>query len=84
MPVTGTVSLPPVTGVEVPMTAFVDDTKTSIYTVVGGTVHTQAVTEVSDDGKNAIVNGVSAGTTVVQNVEATTVGTGDRVAVNAK
>ncbi len=84
MPVTATVALPPVTGVEVPMTAFVDDTRTSIYTVANGVVHTQAVTEVSDDGKNAIVTGVSAGTTVVQNVEGTTVGAGDRVAVNAK
>ncbi len=84
MPVTGTVDLPAVTGIEVPVTAFVDDTRTSVYTVDGGTVRTHAVSEVKDDGKNAIVTGLPSGTIVVQNVENTTVGDGDRVAVNAK
>jgi hypothetical protein len=82
--VTGTVDLPAVTGIEVPVTAFVDDTRTSVYTVDGGTVRTHAVSEVKDDGKNAIVTGLPSGTIVVQNVENTTVGDGDRVAVNAK
>jgi multidrug efflux pump subunit AcrA (membrane-fusion protein) len=84
MPVTGTVDLPPVTGTEVPVTAFVDDTRGSVYTVDGGTVRTHTVSEVKDDGKNAIVTGLPTGTIVVQNVENTTVGDGDRVAVNAK
>jgi multidrug efflux pump subunit AcrA (membrane-fusion protein) len=84
MPVTATVSLPPVSGIEVPETAYVDDTHASIYVIAGGVVRTQPVTEVAEDGKNAIVTGVPAGSVVLQNVEDTTVGNGDRVAVNAK
>ena len=84
MPVTGTIALPAVSGTEVPVTAFVDDTKASVYTISGGTVRTHAVREVKDDGKNAIVTGLPAGTPVVANVENSTVGEGDRVAVNTK
>jgi multidrug resistance efflux pump len=84
MPVTGIVDLPPVSGVEIPMTAFVDDTHASVFTVDDGTVKTQKVSEVDDDGKNAIVTGLAAGSVVVKDVEASTVAAGDRVAVNAR
>jgi multidrug efflux pump subunit AcrA (membrane-fusion protein) len=84
MPVSGIVDLPSVSGVEIPMTAFVDDTHTSVFTVDNGTVKTQKVAYVNDDVKNAIVTGLPAGSTVVKDVEASTVAAGDRVAVNSK
>jgi multidrug efflux pump subunit AcrA (membrane-fusion protein) len=84
MPVTGTVELPPVTGVKIPMSAFVDDTHTSVYTVANGTVHTQAVSLVKDDGMNAVVLGLPAGSVVVKNVEDSDLGNGDRVTVTSK
>ncbi|HTV73283.1 MAG TPA: efflux RND transporter periplasmic adaptor subunit [Candidatus Acidoferrales bacterium] len=79
MPVTGWVDLPPLRGVIVPVTAFIDDTRTTLYTVDDGVVHQKSVTEVGDDGLNAVVTGVSPGELVVKDVNDTTVGNGDRV-----
>jgi multidrug efflux pump subunit AcrA (membrane-fusion protein) len=81
MPVTGTVDLPPVHGVVIPVTAFVDDTHTSVYVVSNGSLRTQRVSEVQTDNKNAVVIGLPAGYVVVKNVEASDVGNGDRVTV---
>ena len=81
MPVTGTVDLPPVNGIKIPATAFVDDTHSSVYAVTNGSVSTHTVSQVSTDGKNAIVIGLPPGTVIVSNVEATAVGNGDRVTV---
>jgi len=82
MPVTGVVDLPTVSGVKIPMTAFVDDTHASVFTVAKGTVKAQPVHYVDDDGTNAIVTGLAAGSVVVKDVDASTVAAGDRVAVN--
>lgn len=79
MPVNGFVDLPPARGLIVPTTAFIDDTRTTLYTVDGGVVHQKSVTEVADDGANAVVTGVSNGELVVKSVNSTTVGNGDRV-----
>lgn len=79
MPVIGTVPEATVTGVRIPVTAFVDDTHGSVYVVKNGVITTQRVGEVKDDGKNAIVTGLDAGSTVVANVENTNAGNGDRV-----
>lgn len=79
MPVIGTVPEATVTGVRIPVTAFVDDTHASVYVVKGDVIATQRVGEVKDDGKNAIVTGLDAGSTVVANVENTNAGNGDRV-----
>jgi RND family efflux transporter MFP subunit len=79
MPVTGFVDLPPLHGLVVPVTAFIDDTRSTLYTIDGGVVHQKTVAEVGDDGANAVVTGVSPGELVVKNVTAVTVGNGDRV-----
>ncbi len=79
MPVNGYVDLPPLHGIIVPVTAFIDDTRSTLYTVDGAVVHQKAVAEVGDDGANAVVTGVSPGELVVKNVTAETVGNGDRV-----
>jgi multidrug efflux pump subunit AcrA (membrane-fusion protein) len=79
MPVTGFVDLPPVRGIVVPVTAFIDDTRSTLYTVDGDVVHQKSATVVGDDGANAVVTGVKAGELVVTDVNATTVGNGDRV-----
>ena len=79
MPVTGTVALPTVTGVMIPVTAFVDDTKTAVYVVDNGTAKQQSVQEVKDDGTNAIVTGLAAGAVIVKDVDAANVANGDTV-----
>jgi multidrug efflux pump subunit AcrA (membrane-fusion protein) len=80
MPVTAFVDQPAVHGVVIPMTAFIDDTRSTVYTVDrDGVVHQQAVAEVADDGTNAVVTGISAGTVLIKNVNNTTVGNGDKV-----
>jgi len=79
IPVTGTVQQPVVRGIRVPVTAFVDDTRASVYVVRDGVLNVQKVAEVEDDGKNAIVTGLPAGSAVVANVEDTNAGNGDRV-----
>jgi RND family efflux transporter MFP subunit len=82
MPVTGFVNLPPASGLVIPVTAFIDDTHTTLYTVDGGVVHQKSVTELADDGAHAVVSGVAQGEMVVANVDATTVGNGDRVSAS--
>jgi len=84
MPVTGTVALPPVSGVKLPVTAFVDDTHASVYTVTKGTVHLQTVSVVKDDGTSAIVLGLPEGSVVIKNVEDSDIGNGDRISVASK
>jgi hypothetical protein len=84
MPAVGSVDLPPVSGVKIPLTAFVDDTHRSVYAVSDGTVHTLDVSYVSGDGTNAIVRGLRPGTEIVKNVESSTIGDGDTVDVARK
>ena len=79
MPVTGTVALPPVSGIEIPVTAFVDDTHAGVYVVDDNVVKSAAVQDVKDDGNNAIVTGLTAGTTIVSDVDSANVGNGDRI-----
>jgi len=81
MPVNAFVDQPVVHGIVIPMTAFIDDTHSTVYTISSsdGVVHQQAVSEVTDDGTNAVVTGIPAGTLLVKNVNNTTVGNGDRV-----
>jgi hypothetical protein len=83
MPVTAVVDLPAVRGIEIPVTAFVDDTRASVFAVENGVVRTVAVHEVQDDGTNAIVTGLTAGTLVIKDVESVDVGNGDRVTTGA-
>jgi HlyD family secretion protein len=83
MPITGTVALPAVNGIEVPVTAFVDDTHTSVYVVDNGVVKSTPAHEVKNDGTNAIVTGLTAGTTIVKNVDLASVGNGDRIDTGA-
>ena len=79
IPVTGTVQQPAVSGIRIPVTAFIDDTRQSVYVVRDNVVNVQKVAEVQDDGKNAIVTGLPPGSAVIANVEDTSAGNGDRV-----
>jgi HlyD family secretion protein len=68
MAVTGTVSLPTVSGIGIPSTAFLDDAHDTIMVVsANGTAQTQKVTERGSDGKTSIVTGLASGTRVVSN-----------------
>jgi RND family efflux transporter MFP subunit len=71
LPVTASAALPPVTGVGIPTTAFLDDTHTTIMiakdnlvAIVAQTVH---VRELGSDGTTSIVSGIKAGQVVVSN-----------------
>ena len=79
MPVNAFVDLPIAHGVVIPLTAFIDDTHTTVYTIDDGVVHQKTVSEVVADGANAIIRGVSQGALIIKNVNAVTVGNGDRV-----
>ena len=79
MPVTGDLTLPAVNGVEIPVSAFIDDTHASVYAVENGVAKTVDVHDVRDDGTNAIVTGLTAGTRIVTDVDSANVGNGDRV-----
>jgi multidrug efflux pump subunit AcrA (membrane-fusion protein) len=83
MPVTGDVALPAVSGIEIPVTAFIDDTHASVYVVDNDVVKTTTVRDVKDDGTNAIVTGLTAGTTIVSDVDSVDVGNGDRISTGA-
>jgi multidrug resistance efflux pump len=67
IPVTGTISLGPTTGVGIPTTAFLDDTNSSVYAVRSGAAQTAKVQQVATDGKTSIVSGLTEGTAVVSN-----------------
>ena len=81
MAVLGDVHLPSVRGISVPITAFVDDTHGSVM-LVGhdATVRTARVTQLADDGKNAVVSGIAAGDVVISDGQ-TSVGNGQKVAI---
>lgn len=68
MAVTATVAMPVVSGVAVPVTAFLDDAHDSIMIEdSGGVARERSVTAKGDDGKTAIVTGLPTGTRVVAN-----------------
>jgi RND family efflux transporter MFP subunit len=71
LPVSATIDLPPVTGVGIPTTAFLDDTHTSVMIADDQLVDTVAKTvkvrEIGSDGTTSIVSGLKAGQTVIAN-----------------
>ncbi len=68
MAVTGDVSLPAVSGIGIPATAFLDDAHDSVMVVDGkGIAKLQSVKEKGNDGKTAIVTGLASGTHVISN-----------------
>jgi len=71
LPVTAVMSLPAVSGVGIPTTAFLDDTHTTVMVaddeLVDVVAKTVTVREIGSDGTTSIVTGVSAGTNVVAN-----------------
>jgi RND family efflux transporter MFP subunit len=71
LPVTAILSLPPVSGVGIPTTSFLDETHTTVMIaddqlvdVVAKTVH---VHELASDGTTSIVSGLKAGQVVISN-----------------
>jgi multidrug resistance efflux pump len=80
--IVGQVDLAPVRGVIVPDTAYVDDTKSSVYVVRNGVVQEQGnILVVSDDGVHSVVTGLAPGTAVIQDFENANVGIGDHVKI---
>ena len=71
LPVTASASLPPVSGIGIPTTAFLDDTHTTVMIADDEVVDTVAklvhVHELGSDGKTSIVSGLKAGQVVVTN-----------------
>ena len=71
LPVTATASLPPVTGVGIPTTAFLDDTHTSVMVasdeLVDVVAKTVRVRELGANATTSIVSGISVGQSVIAN-----------------
>jgi multidrug efflux pump subunit AcrA (membrane-fusion protein) len=67
MAISGSAKMPAATGLRVPDTAFLDTTNSTVQVVNGGVVQTAKVTMIADDGQNAVVTGISPGTSVVVN-----------------
>jgi len=71
IPVTAVATLPAVSGVGIPTTAFLDDTHTSVIVaddeLVDTVAKTVSVHEVASDGTTSIVTGLTAGQSVVSN-----------------
>jgi multidrug efflux pump subunit AcrA (membrane-fusion protein) len=66
--VSSVISLDPVTGVIVPVTAFLDDNRDSIMTVdANNMTHAVAVTQIATNGTNSVVSGVANGVRLVTN-----------------
>lgn len=69
MTIAGTVALAPVHGISVPVTAFLDDSHSSVMVVAAdGTVHTTPVRQIGAATQTAaVVTGLAAGTSVIAN-----------------
>lgn len=67
MVVVGQVNRPTTKGIQIPETAFLDDSHSTVQTIANGVVKTLPVTMVAEDGKNAIVQGISVGQSVIAN-----------------
>jgi HlyD family secretion protein len=79
MTVQAQIALPVISGTRIPLTAFTDQNHTQVMTVnERGIVQVAHVTELGDDGVNAIVTGLASGTRVVSNGMAA-VGAGEKV-----
>jgi len=65
MSVSGRVAQDEVTGVAVPVAAYLDDTHQTLMVVRDGTAHVAQVQEIADDGRYSVVTGISEGETVV-------------------
>lgn len=68
MAVTGTVSLPSISGVGIPVAAFLDDAHDSVMIVdSSGVAKVQKVKEKGNDGNTSVVAGLAEGTRVISN-----------------
>jgi hypothetical protein len=71
LPVTAVTSLPAVTGIGIPTTAFLDDTHTTVMIgddeLVDVVAKTVNVHEIGSDGTTSIVTGLTAGQSVIAN-----------------
>lgn len=80
MTVSAQVSAPPLRGIAVPVSAFLDDTHQTVLTVADGTARVANVSEIAEDRAYAVVTGLSQGAVVVANGQAG-VTDGEKVAV---
>jgi multidrug efflux pump subunit AcrA (membrane-fusion protein) len=65
VPVTGTIDLPSTNGIGIPMTAFLDDTRSTIMIAQGGVAKMTHVRELANDGTTSVVTGIAEGTRVI-------------------
>ena len=65
VPVTGTISLPAASGIGIPSTSFLDDTRSSVMIAQKGVAKLTPVREVASDGTTSIVTGLPPGARVI-------------------
>ena len=81
MPVTGVVALPAVNGTVIPVSAFTDDDRSSVYVVRADVVQKISVHERANDGAFAAVAGLQGNVRVVKDAQSTNVAPGDQVGI---
>jgi multidrug efflux pump subunit AcrA (membrane-fusion protein) len=71
LPVSASIDLPPVSGIGIPTTAFLDDTHTTVMIaddqLVDVVAKTVKVRELGSDGTTSIVSGLKSGQAVISN-----------------
>jgi multidrug efflux pump subunit AcrA (membrane-fusion protein) len=67
MVITGVVSRPKTGGVTIPVTAFLDDSQSTVQTLANGVVKTIPVTMIAEDSKTAVVRGLQPGQKIIAN-----------------
>jgi HlyD family secretion protein len=67
MAVLGKITLPPVSGVAIPATAFVDDSRTSVVAMRAGRPQVVPVRQIATDGTTSIVSGLAPGERIIPN-----------------
>lgn len=82
MSIMGKIEEPAINGVLIPVTAFVDDTHSSVFTVRNGVVQQQRVSEIDDYAGTAAVSGLAPGTRLVKDVTSAAVEVGEQIASN--
>jgi multidrug efflux pump subunit AcrA (membrane-fusion protein) len=67
MTVSATVSTPAISGLAIPVSAFIDDTHQTVMVVEDNVAHSAQVQQVASDPRYAVITGLSAGAKVVTN-----------------
>jgi RND family efflux transporter MFP subunit len=81
MSIMAKVDEPSISGILIPVSAFVDDTHSSVFAIRNGVVQQQKVSEIDTQGGTSVISGLPAGTRIVKDVTSGNVQAGEQVAI---